>query len=60
MVKIIAQEGFDAKLADIINRDPASALLQVPGIYEVLAEEFNNQILMELEGEDETEEEEGA
>lgn len=50
--KNITNEQFDAKLAEILNRHPASALLTVPGVYEAVAEEYNNQVLEELGFED--------
>ena len=52
MGKDITDEQFDAKLAEIINRHPASSLLSIPGVYEALREEFNNEILDELGFED--------
>lgn len=52
MGKNITDEQFDAKLAEIINRHPASNLLSIPGVYEALSEEFNNEILDELGFED--------
>ena len=35
-------EIFDTKLAEILDRSPASHLLTVPGVYEALYEEFVN------------------
>jgi len=37
-------EEFDVLLAEMVHRECA-ALLQVPGVYELLAEYFNNEIL---------------
>lgn len=47
----ITNEQFDRKLAEILDRDRASSLLSIPGVYEVLSEEYNNQVLEELEDE---------
>ena len=45
MKKEMTNDDFDRILADIINENPASYLLTVPGIYEILAEEFNNDVI---------------
>ena len=45
----ITNEQFDALLKQIIDEQPASALLSIPGIYEILSEEFNNEILERFE-----------
>jgi hypothetical protein len=50
--KTITNEQFDEKLAEILDRHPASTLLSIGGIYEILREEYNNQILEELGFED--------
>lgn len=42
-------EEFDEALAEIIDESPASHLLSVPGVYEVLAEHFNNDVLAKIE-----------
>lgn len=52
MGKEITNEQFDAKLAEIINRQPASNLFTIPGVYEALSEEFTNEVLDELGFED--------
>ena len=41
----ITSEMFQAKLAEIIDQHPASQLLGIPGIFEILAEDFNNDVL---------------
>jgi len=48
------QERFDDKLGEILDEQPASYLLLIPGVYEVLAEHYNNDVLAALkeEGED--------
>jgi hypothetical protein len=45
----ITDEEFDQLLIQIINEHPASNLLSIPGIYEILSEEFNNEILDRFE-----------
>ena len=42
------QDAFDEKLAEIIDEQPASNLLSLPGVYEILSEHFNNDVLVEL------------
>ena len=43
--KDMTNEDFDRILSDIINDDTASNLLTIPGIYEILAEHYNNEVL---------------
>lgn len=45
----ITQDQFDEKLVEIINESPATNLLTIPGIYEILSEHFNNDILKSIE-----------
>jgi hypothetical protein len=47
------QERFDNILVDILNESSASTLLSIPGIYEILSEYFNNDILDFMHDEDE-------
>jgi hypothetical protein len=50
----MTQEDFDRHLIAIVNeQQPASSLLTIPGIYEVLAEHFNNEVLESWEAEQE-------
>lgn len=55
---------FDNYLIDIINKNysvaPAS-IIQIPGIYEILSEHFNNEVLERWEADhpDEDEDEDG-
>lgn len=44
MIKITDVE-FDRILAEILDESPASTLLSVPGVYEVVSEHFNNDVL---------------
>ena len=41
------QERFDDILAEIV-REEASTLLSIPGVYEVLAEHYNNEVLRRI------------
>ena len=41
----ISNEEFNNILLEILSEMPANQLISVPGIYEILAEEFNNEIL---------------
>ncbi|MCP4156670.1 MAG: hypothetical protein GY757_53650 [bacterium] len=43
--KDMTQEEFDQILIDLLDDAPASHLLTIPGIYEILAEHYNNEIL---------------
>ena len=36
---------FDSVLLAIIDSKPASMLIFIPGIYEILSEHFNNEVL---------------
>ena len=48
----ITTEMFNNKLGDLVEaRYTAKELLRVPGIYEILQEELNNEVLEELEEE---------
>lgn len=49
----ISQETFDRILAELLDEAPASHLLTVPGVYEALAEEFNNAVLERYAAENE-------
>lgn len=48
MSAAISNDEFDSALARIIVRD-ASIILYIPGVYEVLAEHYNNEILETFE-----------
>jgi hypothetical protein len=45
----ITQEEFDNELAKILNETNAITLLTIPGVYELLAEEFNNVVIENIE-----------
>lgn len=56
----VTDEMFDNKLKNIINidlkktNDPASVILSIGGIYEILSEEYNNDVLEALDDERQT------
>ena len=41
----MTQEDFDRILVSIVGDVPASSLIGIPGIYEILSEHFNNEVL---------------
>ena len=41
----VTQGQFDQKLVEILSGMTGAQLLSIPGIYEILAEEFNNDVL---------------
>ena len=41
----MTQEDFDRILVSIVGDVPASSLIGIPGIYEILAEHYNDEIL---------------
>ena len=43
----ITQEQYDNMLIEILKEDGAN-IIRIPGIYEILAEEYNNEILKRL------------
>ena len=43
--KHITTDEFDEELTDMLSKMTASELLSVPGIYEILAEHFNNDVI---------------
>jgi hypothetical protein len=47
----ITDEMFDIALMELIADLPLLTLVRVPGIYEILAEKFNNEVLTKLENE---------
>ena len=53
----VTTEQFDAILEEIVGKMSAGALLAIPGVYEVLSEELNNEVLQRLEETDDDEEE---
>lgn len=51
-MKLVNNKRFDAKLVEILNGMKASELLSVAGVYELVSEEFNNEVLQAIEDED--------
>lgn len=49
----VKQEDFDRVLSELLDEQPASHLLTVPGIYEVVSEHFNNDVLRRIKEEQE-------
>ena len=47
----MTNDDFDRLLMEIMDESPASALLTIPGIYEIIAEYFNNEVLERWERE---------
>jgi chromosomal replication initiation ATPase DnaA len=47
----MTQQEFDDILADIMDEEIASNLLTIPGIYEIVAEYYNNDVLDKWEEE---------
>ena len=41
----ITQDDFNEILAILLNQVPAADLLHIPGIFEILSEEYNNVVL---------------
>jgi len=53
----VTDDLFDAALVAIVEELSAESLLAIPGVYEVLSEHLNNEVLTRLEGAREEEEE---
>lgn len=50
-------------LSEILDKEPASSLLTIPGVWEILSEHYNNEIIAKLaewDGEEEEEEEDNT
>ena len=47
----VTSEMFDAKLAELLSEMSGAEILQIPGVYEVVSEELNNDALEALEKE---------
>lgn len=47
----VTREAFDAKLAEFVDKMSTAELLSIPGMYEILCEELNNDVLTALEDE---------
>jgi hypothetical protein len=44
----VTTEQFDAELIDLVDGMSGEQLLAIPGIYEILSEELNNDVLSAL------------
>lgn len=53
----MSNEDFQRILEEIVDESPASHLLSVPGVYEVVAEHFNNEVLSRWDDEQEDDDE---
>jgi hypothetical protein len=47
----ITDKMFDQRLIDIVESEPPSSWIYIPGVYECLAEYYNNQIIDDLQEE---------
>ncbi len=47
----VTDEMFDAALMEILAGIPLTSLVRVDGVYELLKEEYNNEVLTKLENE---------
>jgi hypothetical protein len=47
----ITNEQFDAKLTEILDGMNGAQLLAIPGLYEVVSEELNNDVIEAIEAE---------
>lgn len=54
--EVVNKDDFDEKLIEIVGELTPAGLLSIGGVYEVLSEYFNNEIIAELD-EDEEEDE---
>lgn len=45
----ITDQMFDDKLSEILKEQTGEQLLSITGIYEILAEHFNNEVIEEIE-----------
>lgn len=48
----ITTDVFDAKLVEILDGMIGAQLLSIPGVYEVVAEELNNEVIEAIEQEE--------
>lgn len=44
----VTQEAFNAKLEELLNEMGGAELLAIPGLYEVVSEHLNNEVLEAL------------
>ena len=48
----ITNEMFDKELINILNKQDITCIIAIPGIYEILAEYYNNDVIHNLMYED--------
>lgn len=48
----VSHEQFDAKLEELVGEMSVAQLMALPGFYELVSEELNNEVLKALEEED--------
>jgi hypothetical protein len=48
----VSDEWFDETLRQIVSEQSAGQILAIPGVYEVLAEYFNNEVLSRWEAQE--------
>lgn len=48
-VRDVSQADFDKKLEELVSKMSTAELLATPGIYEILSEELNNEVLKAIE-----------
>ncbi len=41
----ISSDEFDEILIRIVDQEPGETLIQIPGVYEVLSEYYNNEVI---------------
>lgn len=56
MTQEISDQKFEKVLVDLVDENPASNLLWVPGVYEAVSEEFHNAVIERIEQESEEKE----
>lgn len=47
----VSNEEFDRALQEIIDEEGTATLLSIPGIYEVLSEHYNNEVIARIAAE---------
>jgi hypothetical protein len=47
----MSNRDFDRILLDVLSEQSTVALLRIPGIYEIVSEEFNNEVITRWENE---------
>jgi hypothetical protein len=55
----VTTEMFDRKLEELLGQMSAGTIMQIPGVYEAVSEELNNDVLRDLEHDRDTAERHG-